>query len=226
VIRNPTDGRVQDGSPAAQPIDRRRRRHEAKRALIVAEAWALARRDGLAAISLRDLAERVDLRQPSLYAYFDSKLALYDAMFVDGYGQLLETVARHAAADDPREALVEFVELCVRFSAEDLVRHQLLFERTIPGFKPSPEAREVTLGFLEIGWRRLIDVGVTDVASADMFTAMVAGFSHQQVFNDPSGDRWLRHVRRAMEMFLADVERQPTPRRRTDQLRYNHPRGA
>jgi len=211
---------------ADPPPDRRRLRHEAKCAAIVAEAWELARRDGLAVISLRDLAERVDLRQPSLYAYFDSKLALYDAMFIDGYRQLLELMAQHPPADDPREALVEFVELCVRFSSEDTVRHQLLFQRTIPGFRPSPEAREVTLGFLEIGWQRLMDVGVTDVASSDIFTALVAGFTHQQVFHDPRGDRWLRHVRRAVEMFVADLEGRSPPRRRADQLRHLRPRGA
>jgi AcrR family transcriptional regulator len=51
-------------------------------------------RDGLAAVSLRDLGEAVGLRQPSLYVYFMSKLVLYDAMFADGYRQLLDFVAR------------------------------------------------------------------------------------------------------------------------------------
>src|SRR5262245_2002029 len=109
------------------PVDRRRERHDAKRSAIVAEAWDLARRDGLAAISLRDLAERVDLRQPSLYAYFDSKLALYDALFADGNRQLLEHVATLPTEGDPRELLVALTEMLVRFSTEDIVRHQLLF---------------------------------------------------------------------------------------------------
>lgn len=212
--------------PAAVPEDRRRRRREAKRAAIVAEASDLARRDGLAAISLRDLADRVDLRQPSLYAYFESKLALYDAMFVDGYRKLLELMERHPPGDDPRQALIEFVELCLRFSMEDVVRHQLLFQRTLPGFKPSPQAREVMLEFLEIGWQRLMAVGVADIASADIFTALVAGLAHQQVVHDPHGDRWLGQVRRAVEMFLADVERRPPPRRRNDELGRHRPRVA
>jgi AcrR family transcriptional regulator len=202
--------------------DRRRVRHDAKRARIVTEAWALANRDGLAAISLRDLADRVDLRQPSLYAYFDSKLALYDAMFVDAFQHLLETAAEHPASDDPREALVEFVELCVRFAAEDPVRHQLMFQRTIPGFKPSPESRELVFAFREIGRLRLTAVGVADMPTADIFTGIVAGFTNQQVFNDPKGDRWLRQTRRAVEMFLADAERHAqakpavrTPKKRT-----------
>ena len=32
------------------------------------------------------------------------------------------------------------------------------------------------------------------------------GFTNQQVFNDPNGDRWLLLVRRVMEMFFADLD--------------------
>jgi AcrR family transcriptional regulator len=190
-------------------VDRRRVRHDAKQAAIVAEAWELARRDGLAAISLRDLADRVGLRQPSLYAYFDSKLALYDAMYVDGYREMLERATELPSIDDPREALIEFVEFCVRFATEDVVRHQMMFQRTIPGFKPSLESRQLAQKFLEIGRERLLAVGAIDVESGDgfVFTGIVAGFTNQQVFNDPHGDRWLLLVRRVMEMFFADLDR-------------------
>ena len=198
----------------SEPVDRRRRRWEAKRARIVTEAWDLARRDGLGAISLRDVADRVDLQQPSLYAYFDSKLALYDAMFVDGYQHLLKALASHEFAEDPREALVEFVELLVRFSSDDPVRHQLLFQRTIPGYKPSPEAHRVTLDLRAVGHERMLAIGVSDLDSADIFTGIVAGFAHQQVFNDPGGERWFRLVRPAIEMFLAEVDRHANRSRR------------
>lgn len=208
---------MQETSSGVSGPDPRRRRHDAKRSKIVAEAWELARRDGLAAISLRELADRVDLRQPSLYAYFDSKLALYDAMFVDAFQQLLETAERHSWSDDPREALVEFVELCVRFATEDVVRHQMMFQRTIPGFRPSPESRRLVFAFRDIGAARLTSVGVHDMPTADIFTGIVAGFTNQQVFNDPNGDSWLRQTRRVVEMFLADIERRAPakPARRT-----------
>jgi AcrR family transcriptional regulator len=188
-------------------IDPRQRRREAKLTSILAEAWSLAHRDGLAAISLRDLANRVDLRQPSLYAYFDSKLALYDAMFADGNRQLLAYVDSHTFSPDPRKALAEFCELMVRFSSDDIVRHQLLFQRTIPGFEPSPESYELALEFYERGTERLKAAGVTAQGDADLFTALVAGLTHQQVANDPGGDRWVRQAPRAVEMFLTDVER-------------------
>ncbi len=201
------------------PTDRRRERHLAKRAAIVDEAWKLARRDGLAAISLRDLADQVGLRQPSLYAYFDSKLALYDAMFADGNQQLIESVSELPSRDDPNEALVEFVETMTRFSADDTVRHQLLFQRTIPGFEPSPASYAVAERFFEIGRERLAAAGITELDDVDLFTAVVSGLAHQQVANDPGGDRWVRQARRAVDMFLVEVTRDgdtgpaPTPKK-------------
>ena len=195
-------------SPAPpSTTDRRRERHLAKLATIVAEAWALAQRDGLAAISLRDLADQVGLRQPSLYAYFDSKLALYDAMFADGNRQLIEVVTALPEHDDPHEALVEFAEALTRFSAADTVRHQLLFQRTIPGFEPSAESYAVAEEFYAIGQQRLAAAGVSDPGDVDIFTALVSGLAHQQVANDPGGDRWVRVARRVVDMFLAEVAR-------------------
>src|SRR5438093_9690480 len=94
---------------AAPPANRRQHRRAAKIANILDEAWKLAQRDGLAAVSLRDLAAAVGLRQPSLYVYFESKLDLYDAMFADGYRQLLEFVGRRRYGDDPRRALAKLV---------------------------------------------------------------------------------------------------------------------
>lgn len=192
------------------PTDRRQERRAAKLAAIVAEAWKLARRDGLAAISLRDLGDQVDLRQPSLYAYFDSKLALYDAMFADGNRQLIEAVTTLSEREDPSEALVELVEEITRFSAADTVRHQLLFQRTIPGFEPSPGSYELAREFYAFTQQRLAAAGVSDPGDVDIFTALVSGLGHQQVANDPGGDRWVRQSRRAVEMYLAEVARSAT----------------
>src|ERR1700710_2289093 len=133
--------------------DRRQERREAKLATILDEAWRLARRDGLAAISLRDLADAVGLRQPSLYVYFGSKLDLYDAMFADGYRQLLEYVGQHSYGGGPSRALARLLGDLVQFSSDDIVRHQMLFQRTIPGFEPSPDAFAFALEFYEFGRR-------------------------------------------------------------------------
>jgi AcrR family transcriptional regulator len=198
---------AQMASTEKVPVDRRAERREAKRARILIEAWALAHRDGLAAISLRDLADRVELRQPSLYAYFDSKLGLYDMMFADGNRQLLSLIADLPPHDEPRRALTEFVRHLVQFSTEDVVRHQLLFQRTIPDFEPSPTSYALALEFYELARQRLVAVGASDPEEVDLFSALVTGLAHQQVANDPGGDRWVRLAGRSVDMFLGEVER-------------------
>ena len=72
------------------------------------------------------------MRPPSLYSYFDSKHAIYDAMFLQGNLDLLaryEAVPEH---DDPVEALRVGGRLFVQFGVGP-ARAQLLFMRTIPG---------------------------------------------------------------------------------------------
>lgn len=193
---------------AEQPsTDRRALRREAKIAEIVDQAWALSRAQGLAGISLRDLADRVGLRQPSLYAYFDSKLALYDAMFADGNRQLLAFTSDLARTGDPDRDLAELVVRIVQFSSEDVERHQLLFQRTIPGFEPSPASYAVAVEFLKRGTAQLLAAGVTRVEDLDLFTALCSGLAHQQVANDPGGDRWVTHAGRVVAMFLTEVRR-------------------
>jgi AcrR family transcriptional regulator len=191
---------------AATP-DRRQERRDAKLSNILAEAWSLARRDGLAAISLRDLGEAVGLRQPSLYVYFGSKLDLYDAMFADGYRQLLEFFAERHYTGDPRQVLTKFLADCVRLSSDDLVRHQLLFQRTIPGFEPSADSYAIALEFVEFAQSLMKPAGVRTKADVDVFSALVSGLAHQQIANDPGGKRWVRLAGRVVDMFLADVDR-------------------
>jgi hypothetical protein len=99
----------------------------------------------------------------------------------------------------------------VQFSTDDVVRHQMLFQRTIPGFEPSAMSYALALEFYEIGRERLAAAGVTNQSDMDLFTALVSGLAHQQVANDPGGDRWVRQSGRAVEMFLLEVDR----RRRT-----------
>jgi AcrR family transcriptional regulator len=188
--------------------DRRARRRAAKRARIIAEAWSLAQRDGLAGISLRDLADRVDLQQPSLYTYFESKLDLYGSMFEDGQQQLLDRCLARKPLADPLEELVAIAEDLVRFSSEDAVRHQLLFQRTIAGFEPSDQAMEPSRQFLQLMSERLRNAGVVGRSEVDLFSAVVSGLAHQQVANDPGGDRWVVLARRVVEALVADIDRQ------------------
>ena len=104
---------------------------------IVACAWTLAKEHGIGGVSLHALAREVGMRQPSLYEYFDSKNALYDAMFADGNRQLLEQLdAVTFSSGTPRRAQAVAGRLRRRSRCEDTARSELLFQRPIPGFTP------------------------------------------------------------------------------------------
>ena len=182
--------------------DPRRRRRDAKIADIVGAAWSLAQRDGLGAISLRDLAAAVGLRQPSLYIYFDSKNALYDAMFADGNRQLLEMLDAIDLPVEPRAALKVYLGAFADFAVADPARNSLLFRRVIPGFEPSVESYAIAQNALD----RIISVmnaaGVTDRGDIDCLVAMTAGLIEAQLSNDPDGDRWLRHLDRMTDVLV------------------------
>src|SRR4051812_43194204 len=124
--------------------DRRTERHEATRAEILDAAWSQARAEGLAALSLRDLARTVGMQPPSLYSYFDSKHAIYDAMYAQGAQQFVDEQARMPVPDESLAALKAVVHFFVGFCAADFARYQLLFQRTIPGFAPSAESFKIS----------------------------------------------------------------------------------
>jgi len=196
--------------------DRRSERREATKAEILAAAWELARAEGLAGLSLRDLARRVGMRAPSLYSYFESKNAIFDAMFAQGFQEYLEREAAIETTGDPLGDLKAGSGFFVQFCTEDPVRYQLLFQRTIPGFEPSAESFAISVAALDAMRRRLAGIGITDERSIDLLTAIGTGLTDQQISNDPGGDRWIRLVDEAMEMFVVHAAPPKTakPRRK------------
>jgi AcrR family transcriptional regulator len=194
-------------------IDTRARRREAKREQILAAAWTLAHRDGLGGISLRELADLVDLRQPSLYAYFESKHALYDAMFEAGNRALVERTRALPPTDDARDAVVNLTRMLLEFVTEDVVRYVLMFQRQIPGFEPSPDSYAVAIEFYELVRSKLSAAGVSAQRDIDLFTTLVAGLADQQTANDPGGDRWAGLTDRVLAMFFAEIDSKPTKRK-------------
>lgn len=201
----------------------RERRRLARRAQILEVAWELARRDGLAAIALRELADRVDLRQPSLYTYFASKADLYDAMFAEGFQALVDERDRLDLDPDPMTALRQgcrhFVEFCVR----DPVRYQLLFQHSIPGFVPSGASMQISgraLGFLQ---RWLEAAGITDPAGLDLMRAMLLGLAGEQIANEPGGQRWVRFTEDLCDIAAEMARRRARPTRPSPTSRRGRP---
>lgn len=180
-------------------------RREAKASSIVAAAWRLARENGVAGLSLHALARDLGMRQPSLYEYFESKHALFDAMFADGNRQLLERLDNTRLPRDPRPALKKFLRTFIEFSIEDRARSALLFQRHIPGFTPSPASYALAEEVLARAVKLMHEAGVNGQGDVDCMVAMVSGLIEAQIANDPGGTRWIRHLDRLVDLYVDDA---------------------
>ena len=157
------------------------------------------------------------MQAPSLYSYFDSKHAIYDAMYAQGARDFVEAEPS-GELGDLLEGLKELVRFFVGFCAADAARYLLLFQRTIPGFEPSPESFAISEGSIVRLRQRISACGITDPDAVDLFTAIGTGLADQQLSNDPGGDRWIRLIDDAVEMFydhMSKKHKPKAPRRRT-----------
>jgi AcrR family transcriptional regulator len=186
--------------------DRVAERREATRAEILNAAWAVAQEKGIAALTLKDVADRVGMRPPSLYSHFASKNAIYDAMFGQAWQGCLDTMraARDAGLpDDPRAAITVMAHAYVDYAVADQSRNQLMNARISADFRPSPAAYQPSVAVWELSRDHFATIGLTAEEDLDLFTAVVGGLVDAQLANDPGGDRYTRQLDRAIGM-LAD----------------------
>jgi AcrR family transcriptional regulator len=188
-------------------------RREATRGEILEAAWELAQQQGLAEFTLRDLAERVGMRAPSLYSHFESKNAIYDAMFGQAWSDF-EKVALAELTElpkAPRTAIRRVARVFFDFAVANPARHQLMNQRTIPGFVPSAESYAPAVRVLELGEQVFRSLGLTDPSDNDIWDAMLVGMVNQQLANDPGGTRWSAVLDRAMDIWADGVGLPPDP---------------
>jgi AcrR family transcriptional regulator len=186
-------------------------RRQSARAALLTTAWQMVREAGLASLSLRELARRAGTTTPTVYAYFESKHAIFDAMFAEAAESFDAMRAEPPDLGDPHANLVADTQRFVEFCTSDVARYHLLFQHSIPGFTPSPAAyapAERALDQLRAYLRRN---GVTQDRHLDIWTALTTGLVDQQISNDPGGDRWSRLIDEVVRMFLAHCSTERTP---------------
>jgi len=189
-------------------VDRQTRRREQTRREILVAAWEVARTSGLTGVTLRDVAARVGMRAPSLYSHFDSKHAIYDAMFGEAwsaYEEVKEREERSGLPDDLRECAHLIARTFFDFAVAEPVRYQLMNQRLIPDFEPSPESYAPAVRILEAGHRIVRERGLEDPDDFILLIAIIGGLIDQQIANDPGGDRFARLLPRAVDMWADGV---------------------
>jgi AcrR family transcriptional regulator len=195
--------------------DRQAERREATRREIIDAAWAIAREKGLTEVTLREVAARVGMRAPSLYSHFDSKNAIYDAMFGGAWSEYerLEVEGEESMPETPRAQTIAKALQFFDFATADLARYQLMNQRTIPGFEPSDEAFAPSQRIVQRSVERLAAIGVKDRGDVEILISIMAGLSAQQLANDPGGHSRRPLVIRAVDMWADGVglakERKP-----------------
>jgi hypothetical protein len=124
-------------------------------------------------------------------------------MFAQGARALADALARRPKGTDAHETLRARVRLFMDFCTADTVRYQLLFERPIPGFEPTPASFNIMVNALAATRADLEAAGVHGERALDLMRALMTGLVSLQLANDPGGDRWTRLQDDALEMFFA-----------------------
>jgi len=131
------------GSEAvARRPDRRLLRRQATIQEILDISVDVMTESGVNGLTLAEVARRLGVQTPSLYKYFPSIAAVYDALFQRGMAAHLEVQRQAmAAADQPGlPALTAGLEASGRWALDNQALAQLMFWRPVPSFEPSPEA--------------------------------------------------------------------------------------
>jgi AcrR family transcriptional regulator len=134
----------------------------------------------------------MDLRAPSLYHYFSSKMEIYDALFRLGwtlYGQQM------AGNGQESETWQEYVrhrfEGYLIFAEQNPDLYQLCFERPVPGFVPSAASLQVSFDLLNRsyqdaqGFKETIHTDLSAQQMVDLLIAMMHGITAMHMANEP-----------------------------------------
>jgi AcrR family transcriptional regulator len=195
-------------------------RVERRRAAVIDEALqhavAIMGEHGVGALTISEVARRMDMRGPSLYKYFPSLHALYDALFTRGLAAQQAAVA--AAVDGLPTGVPQIragARAVVRWAVENPALAQLLHWRPVPGFEPSPEAfapGQQDMALLRSVFAEAVRLGqLTPAAATDdgvaLYTVVLSGVISQQLANEPGAPfadgRFSRLTDTAIDLFLS-----------------------
>ncbi len=150
--------------------------------------------EGVNGLSLAEVARRLGVQPPSLYKYFPSLMAVYDALFLRGQREHLDIMRRAMADAEPGlGSLITGLEASGRWALANRSVAQLLFWRPVPSFEPSPEAMEPSREMVEMQRHALADAveagqlgpGATSEEAVYLVSVLIVGVLSQAIANEP-----------------------------------------
>lgn len=182
----------------APPLDRRARRRQQTIEEILDIATEIMTEEGVNGLSLAEVARRLGVQPPSLYKYFPSLMAVYDAVFQRAAAEHAEVMRRAMAeAEAGLDALISGLEASGRWCVTHPAVAQLLFWRPVPSFEPSPEAMVPSVEMVAMQRAALADAVAAGQlgpeADSDealsLVSTLIAGVFSQAIANEP-GVEW------------------------------------
>jgi AcrR family transcriptional regulator len=161
--------RSETGTRGLSLQERRQRNREEMESGILEVAREIMREQGVAALSMNEIARRVGITPPALYTYFPGKMALYDALYRMGIQLFVEADAALWQTTAPDWDRIEgwFAQrLALAVAHPDL--YHLVFDVPIPGFAPSPESLGVVRGLYDAIVRGIGEVIAAGAIRADI----------------------------------------------------------
>jgi AcrR family transcriptional regulator len=183
-----------DAPPSPPRPDRRARRRQETIHEILDIARDVMTEQGVNGLSLAEVARRLGVQPPSLYKYFPSLMAVYDALFLEGQREHLDAMRAGMRGVEPGlSALVAALDASGRWGMANRAVAELLFWRPVPSFHPSPEAFAVSTEMVELQRGALADaVAKGELGpSADeedaiyLVSTLIAGVLGQAIANEP-----------------------------------------
>lgn len=175
-------------------VDRRTLRRQETIEEILDIATKIMAEEGVNGLSVAEVARRLGVQSPSIYKYFPSLIAIYDALFRRGQVEHLE-VMRGAMAD----AEPGFAGLTVGLEASGrwLLAHrpiaELMFWRPVPSYEPSAEAFAPSVEMVALQRAKLAEAvaagdlgpGADSEEAVYLVSTLIIGVLSQAMANEP-----------------------------------------
>jgi AcrR family transcriptional regulator len=180
-----------------RPLDRRARRRQETIEEILDIAEDVMTEEGVNGLSLAEVARRLGVQPPSIYKYFPSLMAVYDAVFQRGQLEHLEVMRQAMTDSEPGlAALTAGLEASGRWALANRAKAQLMFWRPVPSFEPSAEAFAPSVEMAALQRSAMADAVATGQlgpeADSDeavyLVSTLIVGVLSQAMANEPDLD--------------------------------------
>jgi AcrR family transcriptional regulator len=184
----------------------------ARRALLDAASTLLAE-EGAETLTVRRVAARAGCSTMLVYSRLGGKQGVMEALYIEGFERLADALRSGRRTADPVSDLRVCAQRYRKFALANPTYYAVMFERAVPDFEPSFEAKMVasrTLDVLADRVQRAIDAGVFPAQDARGVAASLWSNNHGVLSLElkrvgPPDIDWAKCFEQVLEAMLAGL---------------------